>query len=71
MTINDKLLKLLTEIQCNVENLPMGGIGKDGPTQSELDEASGNYRPIENDSAFHIGQQVWLLAEDAKKILNS
>jgi len=57
------LLDILLSIQGNAESLPCGGIGSDGATQSELDEANELGRPFENDAVYHNGQQIWLEAQ--------
>jgi hypothetical protein len=63
------LLETLLEIQHYAESMPSGGIGKNGPTQEELDDALEEGRPIEMDACFHNGQQIWLLAEKAINFL--
>ena len=57
------LLDILLSIQGNAESLPCGGIGSDGATQAELDEANELGRPFENDAVYHTGQQIWLEAQ--------
>lgn len=54
-----------------VENLPMGGIGEDGPTQDDLDAASNEGHPIDQDAVYHAGQQIWLNLRKALDELNA
>lgn len=52
-----------------MENLPMGGIGRDGATQAEIDEAEESGHAIEGDASHHQGQKAWLIIERAKALL--
>jgi len=65
MRHNQTLIDALVSIQEEVEELSCGGIGADGATQEELDAANEEHHFMENDSTFHTGQQIWLLAERA------
>ena len=67
----DPLFDIFREIQDCVENMPCGGIGKDGPTQEELDEASKEGHPVDGDSMHHQGQQTWLIAQRGIDILSN
>jgi len=62
---NQTLIEALVSIQEDIENLPCGGIGKDGATQEELDAANDEQHFIDGDALYHTGQQIWLLAERA------
>ena len=42
------------------EEFPCGGIGEDGPTQSELDEALTEGHPFGDDDTYHRAQQIWI-----------
>lgn len=63
MTAEQK--SLIRAAMITAENLPMGGIGKDGPTQEELDKASENGHPIGDDAVYHAGQEIWLFLNRA------
>lgn len=65
------ILDLLESIQYECENCSMGGVGKDGPTQKDLDDAIKKGHPIEHDSNYHSFQQIWLYAEKALKNINN
>lgn len=65
------LLDILHEIQDCVENMPCGGIGKNGPSQVELDDASKEGRPVEEDATYHQGQQSWLIAQRGLDMLSN
>ena len=54
-----------------VENLPMGGIGEDGPSQDDLDAANNEGHPIDQDAVYHAGQQIWLNLKKALDELNA
>jgi hypothetical protein len=54
-----------------VENLPMGGIGEDGPSQDDLDAANNEGHPIGQDAVYHAGQQIWLNLKKALDELNA
>jgi len=64
-----KAIKLLIEAQTELENLPVGGIGADGASQDELDEASEQGQAFEDDAECHQGQQAWLKIQEAIKLL--
>lgn len=63
------LLLLLTEAQETLESLPMGGIGRDGPEQAEIDGANEIGKPVFDDMNHHLGQTAWLILERAKRLL--
>jgi len=49
---------------------PCGGIGPDGHTQEELDEAADAGHPIMDDDTIHRGQQIYLYLAEALVKLN-
>ena len=63
------LFDLISEAQMVITDLPMGGIGIDGPTQEDIDAAEKAGKPIADDSCYHQGQKAWLILERAKNIL--
>mgnify|MGYP007047471032 CR=1 FL=1 len=65
------LLDILLSIQEEAENLPCGGIGLCGATQSDLDEANELGRPFEDDAVYHMGQQIWLEAQSGIILLSN
>ena len=62
-TPSNPLLSILQEIQQCVEDMPCGGIGENGATQTELDEANERGCPVESDAMYHQSQQAWLIAQ--------
>jgi len=60
------IVSLLREAQEAMENLPMGGIGRDGATQAEIDAAEESGHALEDDASYHQGQKTWLILERAK-----
>lgn len=67
--VRESIISLLLDAQSVIADLPMGGIGGDGPTQSDIDEAEESGRPIGDDACYHQGQKAWLILERAKALL--
>ena len=54
------------EAMINLEQLPCGAIGGEGPTLHELDKfATEHGRNWEDDAMYHIGQRAWRILEAA------
>ena len=66
----DSARLLLIEIKDNLMMLPCGGIGPDGATQEELDDVARKGRHYSDDAMYHVGQQAWLLAQQAMERLS-
>lgn len=58
--------QLIRQAMEQCEGCPMGGVGKDGPAQAELDAAIADGHPIENEDAYHRFQQIWILLNRIK-----
>ena len=65
--MTEKESKLVRAAMDTLENMPVGGIGEEGATQAELDEASGNGDAYRKDANYHTAQQAWLLLSEAIK----
>lgn len=63
--------QLIKDSMFEIENLPVGGLGKDGPNQAELDKATNQGHPIGDDANYHAGQQIWLNLNEAMQELDS
>ncbi len=44
-------------------NMPCGGIGSDGATMAELEEAAGRGRAFLDDAEYHQTQWAWRMLE--------
>lgn len=60
-----EIIELLVQAQNDLENLPVGGIGADGATQSDLDHAAECGDSYADDNEYHQGQQAWLRIQEA------
>lgn len=60
-----QLKQLLLEIQETAEMMPVGGIGADGPTIDELNQAAKEGQPYGGDANYDTAQRIWRLAETA------
>lgn len=65
----DQIKSLLYEIQSNAEDFAVGGIGRDGASQAELDDAGAAGGYFAGDAEYHHAQQIWLLADRAIQIV--
>jgi len=54
-----------------LETMPMGGIGEDGPDDSELTACEKAGNNIDNDCVYHHSQRAWLLLRDALTALEA
>jgi hypothetical protein len=70
-TLLGSIREIIKDTMYVVENLPMGGIGEDGPTQDDLDAANNEGHPIDQDAVYHAGQQIWLNLKKALDELNA
>jgi hypothetical protein len=50
-----------------LEQMPCGGIGADGASQTELDEASEQGDAFDKDAIYHTAQQAWLILNEILK----
>lgn len=57
--------ELILDAMDTLTQMPMGGVGVNGPTQAELDAATAECHSIEMDAYFHIAQQAWRTLERA------
>lgn len=58
-----ELLHFIREAQEVLSDMPMGGIGLEGPTKAELDAADNAGCSIEDDACYHQAQKAWLILE--------
>lgn len=58
----DQAMKILKQ-------MPSGGVGEDGATQKELNEAAENGRCFDGDANYHCAQQAFLYLAVAKDLL--
>ena len=68
MTKQEKISELIIDAMAMLENLPCGGIGADGYTEEELDAFTDQGTFAEQDAVYHMGQEVWLMLEKARKL---
>ena len=47
-----------------LEDLACGGIGPDGPTMAEIEEAESNGDTVDNDTFHHQGQAAWRILSE-------
>lgn len=55
----------LTEAMRDLENMPCGGIGSNGPGRDELDAAAKDGKVYGGDSTYHQAQSAWLWCREA------
>lgn len=63
---------ILSKIESAMESLTwasMGGVGPDGATQAELDEAAAKGQHFAGDSDYHAMQQAYLTLAEALEML--
>lgn len=60
-----EIIELLVQAQQDLENLPVGGIGADGATQSDLDYAAYLGDSYNDNAEYHQGQLAWLRIQKA------
>lgn len=60
-----KELKLIAEAMEVVQYMPCGGIGRNGATMAEIEEAHAKGRAIEDDATYDCAQRVFRLLEQA------
>jgi len=58
---------LIREAMRILEGMPVGGVGKDGATQAELDEAAENGEYYASDANYDVAQRAWLKLNEALK----
>lgn len=62
----NQLRELIRDAMTELENLPCGAIGSDGPTLDELDShADATGHCWEDDAVYHCGQRTWRILETA------
>ncbi len=59
----------LSRVQETLEQMPCGGIGPNGATEDDLDEAAAEGRHYGDDAMYHTAQQAWLQIERIKQRL--
>ena len=63
--MTDSQRMLLRDAQGALEDLPVGGVGVEGPSQFELDIAASRGQVYYDDASYHQAQQAWLFIERA------
>jgi hypothetical protein len=67
---HEALVENITIAMHEAENMPCGGIGKNGPMLKELDDyAKQHCQPMEDDAMYHAAQRIWRLLERALSII--
>ena len=58
---------LVQQAMISLEFLPAGGVGKDGFTQFQIDEANEDEVYVGKDANVHLVQSAWLKLREAMK----
>lgn len=61
--------ELIEAAMNELENMPMGGVGKDGPERKYLDKCNEQGMPYADDASYHAAQSAWLYLDEALKQL--
>ena len=64
--------ELIEQAMDELQNMPCGGIGADGPTLDEIDaHVEETEECIDNDAFLHTAQRTWRLLERALDLMAS
>ena len=54
---------IILQAMDRLEQMPQGGIGREGYTMAEIEEAENDGRCVDDDACYHAAQAAWRLLD--------
>ena len=63
---NNNPSAVISEVMELLCEIPQGGVGANGSTMEEIEQAERDGHNVENDAVYHVVQKAWLLLDGVR-----